>query len=119
MSKQTQSIENETINLFIEQQQQKIKELTQALMISETKFKMMLKEKDTKIEKLNEEVQELKSINSQYKKEIDDKIVVAKRMGLSEIASSNADKPRVEEIPEVEKVKVNGFTTNKQKIYKG
>jgi Mg2+/Co2+ transporter CorB len=102
------SKEAETLNIFIEQQQQKIKELTQALMISETKVKIMSKE-----------IQDLKSINSQYKKQIDDKIVVAKRMGLSEIASSNADKPRVEEIPEVEKVKVNGFTTNRQKIYKG
>lgn len=100
--------EAETLNIFIEQQQQKIKELTQALMISETKVKIMSKE-----------IEDLKSINSQYKKQIDDKIVVAKRMGLSDIASSNADKPRVEEIPEVEKVKVNGFTTNKQKIYKG
>ena len=100
--------EAETLNIFIEQQQQKIKELTQALMISETKVKIMSKE-----------IQDLKSINSQYKKQIDDKIVVAKRMGLSEIASSNADKPRVEEIAEVEKVKVNGFTTNRQKIYKG
>ena len=102
------SKEAETLNIFIEQQQQKIKELTQALMISETKVKIMSKE-----------IQDLKSINSQYKKQIDDKIVVAKRMGLSEIASSNADKPRVEEIPEVKKVKVNGFTTNRQKIYKG
>jgi len=102
------SKEAETLNIFIEQQQQKIKELTQALMISETKVKIMSKE-----------IQDLKSINSQYKKQIDDKIVVAKRMGLSDIASSNADKPRVEEIPEVEKVKVNGFTTNRQKIYKG
>jgi len=94
--------ETEVLNVYMEQQQQKIKELTQTIMILETKNKIMAKE-----------IQELKSINSEYKTQLNDKVVLKNRSGLSEIATS-IEKPRVVPEPETKKVMVNGFSVNKQ-----
>lgn len=94
--------ETEVLNVYMEQQQQKIKELTQTIMILETKNKIMAKE-----------IQDLKSINSEYKTQLNDKVVLKNRSGLSEIAAGG-EKPRVVPEPEIEKVKVSGFSVSKQ-----
>ena len=92
--------ETEVLNVYMEQQQQKIKELTQTIMILETKNKIMAKE-----------IQDLKSINSEYKSQLNDKVVVKNRSGLSEIAASS-ETPRV--ALGSKKVMVSGFSVSKQ-----
>jgi len=94
------SKEAEVLNVYMEQQQQKIKELTQTIMILETKNKIMAKE-----------IQDLKSINSEYKSQLNDKVVLKNRSGLSEIAASS-EKPRV--VLGSKKVMVSGFSVSKQ-----
>lgn len=94
--------ETEVLNVYMEQQQQKIKELTQTIMILETKNKIMAKE-----------IQDLKSINSEYKTQLNDKVVLKNRSGLSEIAASS-EKPRVAPESETKKVMVSGFSVSKQ-----
>ena len=99
------SKEIDAINAYIENQQEKINNLTKNLMFLETKNKL-----------LEKEIQELKSINKQYKEKIE--ATSFRRSGIGEnigsfVGARIVEKPENPETPKPKKNVIHGFVLKK------
>jgi len=93
------SKEIDAINAYIENQQEKINNLTKNLMFLETKNKL-----------LEKEIQELKNINKQYKEKIE--ATSFRRSGIGENIGSFVG-ARIVEKPKPKKNVIHGFVLKK------
>jgi len=98
------SKEMEALNAYIENQQKAVNQLTQTIMMLETKNKL-----------LEDELKKVKNINSQYEKAAE--VAKFKRNPLAEIAKSSGNE-RKEDPPEPmqtqKKITMQGFSLKEQ-----
>lgn len=95
------SKEMEALNAYIENQQKVVNQLTQTIMMLETKNKL-----------LEDELKKVKNINSQYEKAAE--IAKFKRNPLAEIAKSSSNQRLPEPMQTQKKIKMQGFSLKEQ-----